>query len=192
MKNKKIIVFLISLLVIIVGVSIYFINKQKSDNNGTKDKDKVETKVEKQDYIKDKKYYQDSVVVGADYTGLYYFEDDKVYYLNDRLAIKENQVLAFVGTWKIEDNKLFINVTKKFNAVGGKIESDVILGETLVDYNIELQDVKEVRIYSLEKKDEDGIKYIGGDIVLYEVNINENNILDKFANLKNGKYKNNQ
>lgn len=189
MKNKPLVISLIFLLIIVVGIIVYFGNK-KTVNNTDDNKNNVEQKEEKQDYIKNKKYYQDSVGVGSNFTGIYYFEDNNVYYLNDMGAIKEKQELAFVGTWQIKNNKLIINVTKKFSTKDGKIKKDAVLGETLVDYSVKSQEITEVRAFELEKVKEDGKEYISGDIILYEVNIDEDDILDKFSNLKKGKYEN--
>lgn len=207
MKHVKSIILSIIFIAIIIIISILFNLNYDAKNKTIQAEQKKSNETvsinKNDDSLKDdelslknflitnneEKYISKYDSVGSGYPeGFVFLENGKfAWHHGEHYPTQENRKLSHRGTWKIEGNKLILNITEEQNAVGGEVKNDTVLGEHLSNYTEEFKNTHKTVEYII-----DGIKYIinenkkvlslnNGSMKFYEINVESNYI----SNLKN-------
>jgi len=119
-------------------------------------------------------YFQDSVGVGSNFSGIYHFKDNNTFVFSDKNNIIENnQIIYSTGTWEYKDNNLKLIIKEQYKVNNGTQIDDPIKGKILTDYTIEYSTKEITDNYNIIISSADGLKYIGGDVILYGINLTE-------------------
>lgn len=122
-------------------------------------------------------YFQDSVGVGSTYSNLYQFKSDNTFLYSSKSRVTKNdQAILMRGTWKYSDGKLTLTITEKTLTKNGTEEDDVVNGKILTNYQTITIPTQETKIYNIKSTVEDGLEYITGDLILYKVNLTEEEV----------------
>ena len=122
-------------------------------------------------------YFQDSVGVGSTYSNLYQFKSDNTFLYSSKSRVTKNdQAILMRGTWKYSDGKLTLTITEKTLTKNGTEEDDVVNGKILTNYQTITIPTQETKTYNIKSTVEDGLEYITGDLILYKVNLTEEEV----------------
>jgi len=190
MEKRKIslatyVVTLVIMGAVIVGLLWLNFNKDNGEKNGTKNTVSVEevntlpestnknivdnTNEINNEKIKDiltkGNLISESEAVGAGLPSGYYFAEDGkfAYSLNEEPIKEDGQIISYRGTWKLDNNKLVLNIEEEEKAEGGKIvpEDGAVL-EHLEGYKKVVSKVNksvEYEVEILKSEDRDYLKF---------------------------------
>lgn len=127
-------------------------------------------------------YFQDSVGVGSTFSNLYHFKSDNTFSYSSKSKVTENdQAILMNGIWEYSSGKLTLNITRKTVAKNGTVVDDAVTGKTLNDYQTVTIATQETKVYNIISASDDGLDYITGDLILYKVNLDEDEINELFS-----------
>lgn len=211
-KNISISTILLIITILIIIIMAFFMYKLikerniKTDNmiGTSENKTRIDLSNEKEEKIKQflasGKVISPHNLIGAGYPDIYYFMDNGNFsYIALPYFNREGQTISCIGTWKIENNKLVLNVKKEKKVKGGKMvkaeASDPI--DHLENYTEVMSEsayTKEYLIYDLIEDKEKSYNdyYLKLDTMeLFQLNLREDDYIKELKSLAENGYENN-
>lgn len=189
-NNIKLRAGLVVLLACILFIGLGFLIGFKFDNPMISENVKEEKEVQEdvsnevsiESLLKSNYYFQDSIGVGSNFTNLYQFKNDGTFLYSSKTNVTGNdQIVLASGTWVYSDEVLKLTFLEQHVATDFNIVEDGVEGIRVTDYKLVKQEVQEEKEYDVELANVDGMTYIDGDIILYQVALMDEEVTEFFS-----------
>lgn len=142
----------------------------------------VSNEVSIESLLKSNYYFQDSIGVGSNFTNLYQFKNDGTFLYSSKTNVTENdQIVLASGTWVYSDEVLKLTFLEQHVATDFNIVEDGVEGIRVADYKLVKKEAQEEKEYDVELANVDGMTYIDGDIILYQVALMDEEVTEFFS-----------
>jgi hypothetical protein len=149
-------IIIISLIIILSTVVVLVNDNGKKTSTQPDNKETVNNDEKDTEIIKGNLYQFGMSNVAAGYDDMYAFTENMEYYYFLNEMDGETRLKAKKGTWEIKDGKLILTTTKTLTAINGNyVDADASYGteKVLVDYDLEVKTVNEVKEYEYKIDD---------------------------------------
>lgn len=151
-------------------------------NDKVNNEEEVVNEVNVESLLKSDFYFQDSIGVGSDFTNLYYFKNDGTFLYSSKTNVTGNeQVVLASGIWTYSNEVLKLTFLEQYVSTEFNVIEDEVEGLSVADYNLIKREVQEDKEYDVELANVDGITYIDGDIILYQVSLMDEEVTEFFS-----------
>ena len=142
----------------------------------------ISNEVSIESLLKSNYYFQDSIGVGSNFTNLYQFKNDGTFLYSSKTNVTENdQIVLASGTWVYSDEVLKLTFLEQHVATDFNIVEDGVEGIRVTDYKLVKKEAQEEKEYDVELANVDGMTYIDGDIILYQVALMDEEVTEFFS-----------
>ena len=189
-NNIKLRAALVVVLACILFIGLGFLIGFKFDNPMISENVKEEKEVQEdvsnevsiESLLKSNYYFQDSIGVGSNFTNLYQFKNDGTFLYSSKTNVTENdQIVLASGTWVYSDEVLKLTFLEQYLATDFNIVEDGVEGIRVTDYKLVKKEAQEEKEYDVELANVDGMTYIDGDIILYQLALMDEEVTEFFS-----------
>lgn len=189
-NNIKLRAALVVVLACVLFIGLGFLIGFKFDNPMISENVKEEKEVQEdvsnevsiESLLKSNYYFQDIIGVGSNFTNLYQFKNDGTFLYSSKTNVTENdQIVLASGTWVYSDEVLKLTFLEQHVATDFNIVEDGVEGIRVADYKLVKKEAQVEKEYDVELANVDGMTYIDGDIILYQVALMDEEVTEFFS-----------